>query len=173
VAAYPGREPALEDAEAERLIGTLMETVTAARNLRATAGVPARARVRLLLRPLDRAAHDDLELLRDRIQGLARAGAVEIVEALPQGLAAARAVTGPAEIALPLEGLLDLDTERARLGREMDRLGKELAGHQAKLSNEQFVSRAKPEAVEKVRAASRELTDRLDRLKETLAQLES
>jgi valyl-tRNA synthetase len=173
VAAYPGREPALEDPEAERLAGTLMETVTAARNLRATSNVPAGAKVRLLLRPLDNAARADLELLRERIQGLARAGTIEIVEALPPGLAAARAVTGPAEIALPLEGLLDLGAERARLGREMERLGKELAGHEAKLSNEQFMSRAKPEAVEKVRLASREIADRLARLKETLAQLGS
>ncbi len=72
---------------------------------------------------------------------------------------------------MPLEGVLDIEAERARLRKEIDRLERELSVHEKKLSNEAFVSKARPEAVEKVRAARAETTDRLERLRATLSQI--
>ena len=55
-------------------------------------------------------------------------------------------------IALPLEGVIDLDAERARLSKAVDAAEKERDGLAARLANPAFTERAKPEAVEKARA---------------------
>ena len=54
-------------------------------------------------------------------------------------------VTG-AELFLPLEGLINIDEEIARLTKELEKWAKEVKLVQGKLSNERFVSKA-PEAV--------------------------
>ena len=54
-------------------------------------------------------------------------------------------VTG-AELFLPLQGLIDIDAEKARLEKELEKWAKEVKLVQGKLSNERFVSKA-PEAV--------------------------
>ena len=105
---------------------------------------------------------------------LTRSGSgVEITQAatVPSGLIGITAVTPSSVITVFLRGGQELESERARLGREIEKLGKELAGHEAKLGNDGFVSRAKPEAIEKVRAAHVEITGRITRLRETLQQL--
>ena len=78
---------------------------------------------------------------------------------------AASAVVRGAEVFLPLEGLIDLDAERERLVREADKLAARPRGHaRSKLSNQDFLAKAKPEVVERER-------ERLDQLEETLAKL--
>ena len=65
------------------------------------------------------------------------------IEAPGQSMSAV--VTG-AELFLPLEGLIDIDEEIARLAKELEKWAKEVKLVQGKLSNERFVSKA-PEAV--------------------------
>ncbi|MGH9867700.1 MAG: valine--tRNA ligase [Candidatus Polarisedimenticolia bacterium] len=173
VAAFPRPEPDREDTDAERMIDCLMENVTAARNLRASAGVPPGTRVSLRIRPLDERSRVDLEALKERIQVLARASSVQIGDDTGDAAGAARGVSSTAAIALDLAGTLDVASERARLSKEIERLDKELSQHAAKLANGQFLERARPEAIQKVRAAHEEVSDRLGRLRETLAQLAS
>ncbi len=55
-------------------------------------------------------------------------------------------VTSAAKLYIPLAELVDLDAERARLAKEIEKAEKYLAGIEKKLSNEKFVSKA-PEAV--------------------------
>jgi valyl-tRNA synthetase len=47
---------------------------------------------------------------------------------------------------LPLADVIDLDAERARLAKEIDKLGKEIIGYDKKLANESFLAKA-PDAV--------------------------
>src|SRR5690606_34402347 len=56
------------------------------------------------------------------------------------------AVVSGAEIYLPLEGLIDIEEEIARLEKELEKLNKEVERVEKKLNNEKFVSKA-PEAV--------------------------
>jgi len=61
-------------------------------------------------------------------------------------------------LAVPLAGLLDLDAEDAAgCAARIDKLAREREGHAAKLRNPDFLARAKPEVVDKVRAIDREL----------------
>ena len=72
---------------------------------------------------------------------------------------------------IPLEGLIDLDTERARLGKEIDRQARDLKRSQGKLGNSEFIAKAPPEIVSRERARARELSDALGRLRAQLRSL--
>ena len=172
-APYPSPEGAgrERDPDAERRMDRLMEIVGRVRNLRAEVNIDPGRRVPLLVRPHDEDGRNLVATQGDLLSALARLESLAIVEDLAAAGPAARAVAAGADVALPLAGLLDVEAERRRLEREIERLTKERSSHAAKLRNEDFLSRAKPEVVEKVRGIDREIGERLDRLGATLRSL--
>ena len=87
--------------------------------------------------------------------------------------ASARAVlAGGAEVAVPLEGLIDFAQERARLAREKEKLEKEaIRSWTAQLGNADFVERAPAEKVEELRARVDDIAQRTAALDEMLEAL--
>src|ERR1051326_5761025 len=89
----------------------------------------------------------------DQIARLTRATNVSIDGAAQMPRASARAVlAGGAEVAVPLEGLIDFEQERARLMREREKLQKEAVKLEAQLGNSDFVNRAPAEKVAELRS---------------------
>ena len=72
---------------------------------------------------------------------------------------------------LPLGAVIDLDQERARLGREIARLDGEIKRIDSKLANESFVARAPAEVVEENREKRSEYEGARLRLAEALNRL--
>ena len=75
---------------------------------------------------------------------LARLDSAETASAIPKG--SAQFVLEEAVVALPLGDVIDFAKERARLEKDLKKAEEEIARFDAKLSNEQFVSKA-PEVV--------------------------
>ncbi|MFM2020476.1 MAG: hypothetical protein RJB02_184, partial [Pseudomonadota bacterium] len=71
----------------------------------------------------------------------------------------------------PLEGIVDLDAERARITKAIEAVAKEAKALEGRLSNPAFVEKAKPEAVEKARADHAEKSAEVERLGAALARL--
>jgi valyl-tRNA synthetase len=65
---------------------------------------------------------------------------------------------------LPLDGLVDVKAEAARVKAELEKNQGFLKGVSAKLSNEGFVAKAPPEVIENQRAKQKELTETIERL---------
>ena len=78
----------------------------------------------------------------------------------------ATALVGNLEILVPMAGLIDKDAELARLGKEIEKLGKDLARIEGKLSNSSFVDRAPADVVEKERAKLADQQQALEKLRE-------
>ena len=72
---------------------------------------------------------------------------------------------------VPLEGVIDIEAEKARLSKAMEASTKEAKSLEGRLNNANFVERAKPEAVEKARADFAHHTAEIERLKAALARL--
>jgi valyl-tRNA synthetase len=86
--------------------------------------------------------------------------------------ASARAVlAGGAEVAVPLEGLIDFAQERARITREREKVEKELQKTEAQLSNPNFVERAPAEKVEELRQRAADFRQRTSALGQMLEAL--
>jgi len=97
--------------------------------------------------------------------------ALTVAEAAPAGVAAHQVLSDGTEIVLPLAGAIDLEKECARLKGELDALEKQLTGLRARLQNENFIARAKPDVVEAERRKEQEWTTRREQLASKVAAL--
>ena len=84
---------------------------------------------------------------------------------------AAQIVVDEATFILPLEGVIDIAAERARLAKAAEAAEKERDALAARLANPSFVERAKPEAVEKARADHAEKASDAEKYRAALARL--
>ncbi len=88
----------------------------------------------------------------------------------PQGTPAA--VTAIGEVYMPLDGLVDMDAEKLRLDKEVEKVSQEVMRAVKKLGNEKFVANAKPEVVEKEKDRLTEWENKLEQLKDMRAALQ-
>jgi valyl-tRNA synthetase len=103
------------------------------------------------------------------IQRLARC---EIIPgAAPKGAAAHAVLPSGAELVLPLEGMVDVAKERARLTSELDGLSRQLDALRGRLSNEKFTAKAPASVVDAERAKEREWSARADQIRGKVAEL--
>jgi valyl-tRNA synthetase len=80
-------------------------------------------------------------------------------------------VIGEAVVSMPLAGVVDIDAERARLAREVDKVAKDIARIEAKLGNDQFIAKARAEVIDEQRERLAEATALRSRTEAALARL--
>jgi valyl-tRNA synthetase len=171
LAAYPAHIPDLVDEAAEREVALVMEVVTSVRNLRAELNIDPGRRLQLLVHARDAGAGTMVASNAATIATLARLESMRVVPDLSIAGAAARAVASTVDLAVPLAGVLDPESERRRLSREVEKLSKESEGHARKLQNGDFLAKARPEVVDKTRRIHQELREKIERLTATLESL--
>jgi valyl-tRNA synthetase len=103
------------------------------------------------------------------IERLARLNPIRF-EPAPAG-AAMQVGAGDANVVVPLEGVIDIAAEKARLAKALEVSTKEAKSLEGRLSNPAFVEKAKPEAVEKARADHAHHKAEAERLTAALARL--
>jgi valyl-tRNA synthetase len=174
VAPWPERQPEREDAAAEEALDALMELIGQVRTLRAEYDIPPAAKVEVRLAdvpaPLRRGLDAEERALR-RMAGVAEVRYVGAADGASAGAAAHAVLKGGAELTLPLAGVIDLEREIERLGKERARLEGLLRGTEGKLANEQFRSRAPAEVVAKEQEKAANLRDQVTRLGRKLDSL--
>ncbi|NOT06999.1 MAG: valine--tRNA ligase [Gemmatimonadales bacterium] len=153
VAVWPGEDRRAHDAGALKQFGALQELVGAIRSIRAEYGVQPGASVRASVAPAGEALRVVLDKERATIQRLAKVSELAQAGASAEsGNATANAVlTDGTAVSVPLGDLVDVARECARLQSEFDRLDGAIRSQEAKLANEQFVSKAPPAVVTRER----------------------
>ncbi|MBC8127968.1 MAG: valine--tRNA ligase [Gloeobacteraceae cyanobacterium ES-bin-144] len=145
----------------------IYETAGRLRNLKAEYNVGSRKDVRFVVKSAVAWLADETKIL-----GLL-AGAGEIIldssYDAPKGTPAALTPVG--EIYLPMDGLIDVEAERIRLTKEIERIKLEVKKCEGKLSNASFVDRAPPEVVEQENARLEDWRAKLLQLGEMLGAL--
>jgi valyl-tRNA synthetase len=152
--------------QADKEMETVVDIVTAIRNIRGEMNIPPSKKINVLLK-----SSEVSERQIDYIKKLAKVEDLKAGNNITKPKASASAIVKSAEIYVPLEGLIDLDIERQRLQKEITRLEGSLAGIEKKLSNEKFVSGAPADVVEKERTKQRDWQENLSKLKEILDSL--
>jgi valyl-tRNA synthetase len=145
---------------------TVVDIVTAIRNIRGEMNIPPSKKINVLLK-----SNEVSERQIDYIKKLSRVEDLKAGEMITKPKASASAVVKSSEIYIPLEGLIDLDVERQRLQKEITRLEGSLVGIEKKLSNEKFVSGAPADVVEKERTKQRDWQENMRKLREILSNL--
>ena len=114
---------------------------------------------------------DELSALEGMISHLAVLGSLEISPTAERTKDSAVTVIGEVELYLP--GLVDLEKERSRLEDQLANAEKRLNGSRKKLLNENFVSRAAPEVVEREKQLEQELVGQIETIRSNLEALDS
>jgi len=161
---YPVPDTARLDAQAVQDMAQLQAQIDAVRALRSEMRLPPAQRVPLIVR----ADAQTLERNRPYLMALARLESVQIVEQLPD-VGAPVQVVGTTELMLHVE--IDVKAERARLGKDIERLQGEIARAQAKLANPRFVERAPSTVVAQEHERIARFTQTLEKIHAQLARL--
>jgi valyl-tRNA synthetase len=111
-----------------------------------------------------------LDRHREHVLRLARVESIGLADTAPPG--SVSVVVDGTTLILPLGDVVDLDQEKARLKKEIDRLDGELAKFSAKLGNPGFLAKAKPEIVAEQREREADTRRDRDRLKAAFERLE-
>jgi valyl-tRNA synthetase len=168
VAKWP--EPrASVDAEASADIDWLIDLTTSLRGAKAELGIAPGARLPLYAADADRDTQARLTRLSVQLDRVARVEAVHF--AAPPVGAAMQLVVGSATYAVPLEGIIDVAAERARLTKAIEAATKDRDSLAARLANAAFTERAKPEAVAKATEDHAARAAEVERLSAALTRL--
>ena len=131
-------------ADARAQAAAVYETAGRIRNLKAACGLASKRDLNFILKPAGAVPDALLPALRI----LAGAAGIAVQSGFTKGSNTAGTLTPLGEIYLPLEGLIDIAAERARLSKELEKVQAEIAKVDAKLASESFVTSAPSEVVE-------------------------
>ncbi|UYO92363.1 valine--tRNA ligase [Pollutimonas sp. M17] len=161
---YPIANEQAIDEQAEAQVAELKAQVEAVRALRGEMNLSPAQRVPLV-------AQGDSQVLASNamyLTALAKLEGVEIVEKLPD-VGAPVQIVGQTQLMLHVE--IDVEAERLRLGKEVQRLETEIGKARGKLSNASFVERAPAAVVEQEKARMAQFGETLAKVREQLAKL--
>jgi valyl-tRNA synthetase len=106
------------------------------------------------------------------IKSLVRIDELKVDSKMAKPKASASSVVKGCDIFIPLEGLIDLDVERVRIQKEITRLPSSLEAVKKKLSNENFVSKAPADVIERERTKQNDWEKALEKLNTILSELD-
>ncbi|AXH99333.1 valine--tRNA ligase [Sporosarcina sp. PTS2304] len=171
VAKWPEVDAQLMDKSRATHMKLLMDIIKAVRTIRAEVNTPMSRKVDLYISAKDDATVAILEKNRQYLERFCNPETLTIgVQVNAPGKTMSAVVTG-AELFLPLEGLLDIDEELARLTKELGKWQGEVKRVQGKLSNERFTAKAPAAVVEEERAKEQDYLEKYAAVERRIAEL--
>ncbi len=167
-APWPVHGAELIDAEADRQMNWVIALIETIRSARAQIGVPAGARLDLIVTEADGPARAALAANAPLIERMARVNA-PLDGAMGPGMISVAALG--ASFALPVGDIIDAAAETARLEKSVAKVEKDAGGLRGRLGNPKFVQNAEPEVIDETRDKLAALEDDIARIRAALAQL--
>lgn len=163
---FPKSDAEKIDSESEKEMEFVQNVVTAIRNIRGEMNIAPSREISVMLK-----TGRITEGQKKYISSLVRIGQLTAGSEIAKPKASASSVIKDCEIYIPLEGIIDLDVEKNRLQKEIQRLESALSGVVKKLSNENFVNRAPADVIEKERIKQADWENQIGKLKGILDEL--
>lgn len=172
-ASWPTVDASDVDEDAVADVNWLITTVTDVRSARSEANVPAGAKMQLKVIKAEgqEAITARFNIFEDVFGRMTRVDNVEFKDSADIATASIRLVSGGQEYALPLEGVIDIEAEKARLQKTLDKLTKEAGGLKGRLGNEKFLARAPEQEVAKQQGQLAELEEVIAKTEAALQRL--
>jgi valyl-tRNA synthetase len=159
----------LDDA-AESEMDAVQSLIGSIRNIRNEMNVPLGSKADVVVSPSDETVGGAFERNRAYILDLASVSRLTLDSQAVRPPKSAAGISGKSEVFVLLEGLVDFDRERIRLGKEIERRASYIKSIETKLSNEAFVSRAPEDVVAQER---KKLEDTREEMEKLTANLEA
>ncbi|MDQ7063163.1 MAG: valine--tRNA ligase [candidate division KSB1 bacterium] len=171
VAKWPEDEAVFSDAAADDSLVLLQELIAAIRNIRGEMNIPVKKAASVLISGADSATAELINRHLSYFHQLGQVDQLTVGAKLQRPKFSATAVVRNLEIFMPLEGLIDIEVERNRLEKEKQRLERLLAELNKKLQNQDFLTRAPKQVVEREEQKKKHFEITLEKIRENLAQL--
>ncbi|MCM3568382.1 valine--tRNA ligase [Neobacillus mesonae] len=159
-AKWPEVTQELTDDAAAQEMKLLVEMIRAVRNIRAEVNTPLSKKIKMIVKAKDETILGTIERNRAYIERFCNPEQLQMGIDVEIPEKAMTAVITGVEIILPLEGLINIDEEIARLEKELDKLNKEVERVQKKLSNEGFMKKAPEHVVAEERAKEKDYLEK-------------
>lgn len=170
--AFPKVDDALISPEAMADIEWLKTVIVGIRTIRAEMNISPNKAVPVYFQKGDETDKRRLDENRQFLMTLAKLDDLVWLTAEDEAPLSALALAGDMELLIPLKGLIDVTAETARLQKEIEKMQKELARTEGKLSNERFVANAPDDVVAKEKARMAEVQGALGQLNEQMQKLQ-
>ena len=142
---WPEYDRALIDHAADLEMNWVVNLIESIRSARAQLRVPAGLKIPMIFLEMDSEAKQAWENNSEMIQKLARITELTSADEIPKGSIAISAKG--ASFALPLEGIIDVEEEKKRLSKSLDKLQKEISALKGRLQNSKFIESAPEEVI--------------------------
>ena len=172
-ASFPEVSDFLIDEDALKEMNLLMGVIAAIRNIRGEMNISPSKNVNLIIDAKSEQDEEILERNLSYIQTLAKVDGVSIGLGLPKPEKSATAIFEETSVHVLLEGLIDFGEEKKRIGKAINKIEKEMAASNKKLSNKGFLQKAPTEIVADVKTKFEDLSAKLSKLKQNLSFLET
>jgi valyl-tRNA synthetase len=159
----------LGDAAADAEMNWVIRLISEIRSVRAEMNVNAGAKIPCVIVGAGQEARMRTANWEAEIMRLARLSSLVFEDIVPPQ--SAQIPLDEATVALPLEGMIDFAAERARLGKELEKIAKDMAGIDGRLNNPGFVAKAPEEVLVESRERKAELEVMKAKVQEALKRL--
>ena len=165
---YPLFEKDMLNEKIEKEMVLLQQVVGAVRNIRGEMNIPPSKEADLIIN----ADEQNTDLLTAVEPYICRLGRIsKIIYNQKRPTISVSSVVQGVEVFMPLADLIDIDVEKKRLQKEIDRLEAQVIGLNKKLTNENFINRAPKEVVEKEQKKKADFVEGLEKLQNSLSHL--
>lgn len=151
----------------------IIDAITGIRSIRGELNIPVAQEVKVFIKTLNEKAEGLLNGNIESIKKVARCSEVTIGKDIKRARGSAVTVREAMEIYIPLEGLIDVRAELQRLGKEIEKIHKEVGIITKKLSNEDFLKNAPQDVVDKEKKKSEDYNHRKTKILEQIDLLMS
>jgi len=160
------------DRDVEYDMDIVMDAIGGIRSIRGELNIAPSKELDVILRPDDEHSERILRENSIYISKMAKTSSIQIAQDAQAGKGIATSVREHVEVYIPLEGLLDVDTELSRLNKDLKKVSQNIMNLEKKLLNEDFISKAPKEVVEKEKNKYNELMEKKGKLLESIERLE-
>ncbi|MDD4856634.1 MAG: valine--tRNA ligase [Candidatus Krumholzibacteria bacterium] len=169
---FPGIPDRYLDDKLEADVEFFKEIVTAIRNLRQSFNIPPGRLVNVVINCENgRGLPERLERFVGQIELLAKVDGLKVAEGAAKPSGSVGAGLANVEIYMMLRGIIDVDAEKRRLGKELEKLGRECEKVDGRLRDRRFIEKAPPDVVEQERNRYNEMSDKKRRIVRILEDL--
>ncbi|WP_075173823.1 valine--tRNA ligase [Neptunomonas phycophila] len=170
---YPVADLSKRDEQAESDIDWLKGVIVGIRNIRGEMNISPAKDLDILISNGSAEDQRRLEENRTFLTKLAKLSSITWLNAGDEAPMSATQLVGEMEVLVPMAGLIDKDAELARLKKEMEKLGKDVARVEGKLNNAKFMANAPEAVVAKEQEKIADAKSALDKLTEQYSKIEA
>ncbi|MBE2191223.1 MAG: valine--tRNA ligase [Alphaproteobacteria bacterium] len=168
---WPQYDESLYSKDALTEINWMIRLIMETRSVRSDMNVPAGAKIQMMIKDASEKTKTRITAYEEIIGRMARIEKITLTDVAPKG--SIQTILDEATIVLPIAEIIDLDKERDRLKKEIDKLAANIDRIDLKLSDDKFVKNAPEEIIAEQKARKLESQTVMKKLSQALKQLEA